>query len=541
MPIWSNGENYMKIIIPMAGSGQRFIKSGFKEIKPLINIDGKTMIERIIEIFPKDSQFIFICNKEHKDTTPIEGVLKNAAKNGNIIWIEPHKKGPVYSCLSIFDSLGDNEEVFVNYCDLLNCWDFDNFIKTVRRGNYDGALPAFRGFHPASLGDTFYAYMRTNERNELLEIREKASFTEDRMEEFASAGGYYFAKARDFKKYCKELLDKEMTTSGEYYLSIPYNFLVRDGLRVLVYELPKHIVLGTPEDYWTYMFWANYFRKKATKTKPGLDLKNTCSTIIPIAGPKGTMFFNYRLLPKPLIPVLGKPMLINALDSFPKTDTLITIFLKEYIDQFNLSYFLNKEYPNATTISLKGITEGMAMTCMKAEPFLEMDKPLLIGGYDYTLEYNEEKLLEFLNDETIDVILFAHHDHHYERRNPFEHTYLRMDKNNKYVDFISEKSPISIAPYKDYAFAGLVYFRKARLFFEAAHEMMKKERRVQGKFYVATSVNELIELGKKVVPFVVDNYVSWGKEVNLKEFEYWEEYFSDREDHEYKKQAIPII
>ena len=46
----------------MAGVGQRFINAGFKTIKPLIDIDGKPMIERICKMFPPESEFIFICN-----------------------------------------------------------------------------------------------------------------------------------------------------------------------------------------------------------------------------------------------------------------------------------------------------------------------------------------------------------------------------------------------------------------------------------------------------------------------------------------------
>ena len=41
----------MKIIVPMAGVGDRFIKAGYVDPKPLIEVNGKRIIEYIIEMF----------------------------------------------------------------------------------------------------------------------------------------------------------------------------------------------------------------------------------------------------------------------------------------------------------------------------------------------------------------------------------------------------------------------------------------------------------------------------------------------------------
>ena len=41
----------INIIIPMAGLGSRFSKNGIKTPKPLIRVDGKTLIEHSVESF----------------------------------------------------------------------------------------------------------------------------------------------------------------------------------------------------------------------------------------------------------------------------------------------------------------------------------------------------------------------------------------------------------------------------------------------------------------------------------------------------------
>jgi len=521
----------------MAGLGQRFLNKGFKDIKPLIPIDGKPMVERVFRMFPEDSDFIFICNEQHLETTPLRNELKRIAPKALIIPIKPHKKGPVFSCFAGFESIDDEEEVFVNYIDLINVWDFNKFLKKVRQGGYDGAMPAFRGFHPASLGDTFYAYMRVNEKNEMMKIREKGSFTDNRMEEFASAGGYYFSKASLMKKYFKKVYDEELSTSGEYYASIPYNYMVDDGFSVLVYELEKHIVLGTPIDYYAYTFWSDFFRNRTLLRKEEKGFEIDCTTLVPLASKKGRFFFEGHPLPKPLIPLMKQPIFLTSLSCLPvNKDNLILLSLKEYIDEYNVDYLLKSQYPNAKVLQLREITEGMASTCLLAENHFDAEKPLMITGPNFVIEYDKKSLGQLLEDKNIDVIIFTHKNHNYERRNPYDHTYLKLDDKEEAVTFVSERVPISNEPYEDHAFVGAIFFRKGKFFLEGAKQMIRKEKRIDGQFLVATSVNELIKEGKKVVPFQVSKCISLGRDVNLKEFQYWEEYFSQLKEHPYQKQ-----
>ena len=66
----------MKIIAPMAGTGQRFVDSGYKEPKPLIEVNGKKIIQYIIEMFSPDDDFVFICNEKHLSETNMKDVLQ---------------------------------------------------------------------------------------------------------------------------------------------------------------------------------------------------------------------------------------------------------------------------------------------------------------------------------------------------------------------------------------------------------------------------------------------------------------------------------
>ena len=50
----------MNILIPMAGAGSRFFKEGFKTIKPLIKVGGRTCIDWSVSTLGIDGNFIFV-------------------------------------------------------------------------------------------------------------------------------------------------------------------------------------------------------------------------------------------------------------------------------------------------------------------------------------------------------------------------------------------------------------------------------------------------------------------------------------------------
>ena len=48
----------------MSGIGNRFLQAGYQTPKPLIEIDGIPVIEHVIKMFPKEEDFVFICNSK---------------------------------------------------------------------------------------------------------------------------------------------------------------------------------------------------------------------------------------------------------------------------------------------------------------------------------------------------------------------------------------------------------------------------------------------------------------------------------------------
>lgn len=262
----------MQIVIPMSGSGSRFKEAGYRDPKPLIKVDGRPIIEHVVSMFPGESDFTFICSKEHLATTDMAATLTRIAPKGKIVPIDPHKLGPVYAVLMAKDHLDDEKPTIVSYCDYFAWWDYAHFKKTMKELGCEGSVPCYRGFHPHLILPNLYAGVRTNERNELVEIREKYSFTPNKMETWQSSGAYYFKSGALVKKYFQRLIDRRISCKHEYYVSLVYNLLVEDSLVTTVYPQDYFCQWGTPQDLEIYQVWSNYFANlvaKPTQTKQG--------------------------------------------------------------------------------------------------------------------------------------------------------------------------------------------------------------------------------------------------------------------------------
>lgn len=258
----------MKVVIPMSGTGERFIRAGYSSIKPLIEVEGKPIIEHVVNLFPGEEDFIFICNSGHLGSGELAGELKRIRPGGRIVPIAPHKLGPVHAVLQASDLIRDEEPVIVNYCDFSAYWDYNAFKGSVFDNGCDGCVTAYRGFHPHLLGEGFYAGMRADESNYMLEIKEKHSFTENKMDSFHSAGTYYFKKGAHIKKYFQTLVDNDINVNGEYYVSTVYQLMKDEGLNIYIHELEHFLQWGTPEDLEEYLYWSGYFRAKEGGGEP---------------------------------------------------------------------------------------------------------------------------------------------------------------------------------------------------------------------------------------------------------------------------------
>ena len=145
-------DEIMQIVIPMSGFGERFRRAGYTVPKPLIEVDSKTIIKHVVEMYPGENDFTFICNQDHLDNPDykMREILELFVPQ--VALVLPPKLGPVYAVQQIID-LNADEPTIVNYCDFTCYWNYADFKSKVLETGCDGSIPSYRGFIPTPFGE----------------------------------------------------------------------------------------------------------------------------------------------------------------------------------------------------------------------------------------------------------------------------------------------------------------------------------------------------------------------------------------------------
>lgn len=535
--------NTMQIIIPMSGFGERFRRAGYDTPKPLIEIDGKPIIAHVIDMFPGETDFTFICSREHlaEPAYRMEETILRYCPTGKVIGINPHKLGPVHAVLQIADQIDLGRPAVVNYADFTCYWNWRHFRDFVKLSRCDGAIPAYKGFHPHTLGTTNYAYMRETD-GWVDDIQEKQPYTDNRMEEYASSGTYYFANGRLMLDAFNGVKEQNLNVGGEFYVSLAYKPMLAQGRPIAVYELQHFMQWGTPEDVAEYNGWSNAFRRMIDTTHAG-QRHFGGSVVVPMAGLGKRFSDEGYVTTKPLIPVSGQPMVVQAVRYLPAADRYVFVLRKDMQGVEEISATLKTEFPSVLVEVVEEVTEGQA--CSAAIGFDSLVRaagadtgPITFGACDNGALYDEERLAALVADPDTDVIVWAVRGHANALRRPTMFGWI--DAVGDKIRNISVKVPLE-DPSRDPIVLGTFTFRRAADFRRCFERLKARDARVNGEFYLDTCINDALELGLNCRMFEVDSYLSWGTPNDLRTFEYWQSCFHKWEGHPYSLEQDPHV
>ncbi|MEO6575962.1 MAG: NTP transferase domain-containing protein [Polyangiaceae bacterium] len=513
----------MLIFIPMSGFGDRYIRAGYTQPKPLIPVDGVPMIERILQLFPADARFLFGINRQHAESTELASVLARLRPTATIVVIEPHKDGPIQTVLSCAEHIPDDEDVLLNYCDFGVDWSFGDFEAWLTAGAWDGAMTAYKGFHPHSLGPTLYAYMKS-EGDRVTEIREKHHFTPDKFEEYASSGLYYFRRGRDLKRIAQELVDAGARVNGEFYVSMAMQSLIAQGGKVGVYPLAHFYQWGTPEDLRDYDSWAKAMTGLDAFLSRARHTQSRAVQVIPMAG-RGQRFVDQGYAdPKPLIDVGGRPMIAQAMASLPSPTDRVLIALHEHAENKRFQAEVAALKAPTRVLELDRVTEGQACTAKLGLDGIDLDRPILFAPCDTGYTYDLDRWLTIEGADDADLVVWSARDHLPARWRPQMYGWLVVD--GERISHVAVKKQVDGFPADTQeVVTGTFWFRSARVFLEQFEAMVAANDRVNGEFYIDTIVRRMVEAKGEVKAFTVTKYMPWGTPEELKTFNYWNEVF----------------
>lgn len=234
----------------MAGEGSRFLKEGWTTPKPLIELKGQPLFKHAISsVTDKEIQmkYSFIVRQEHIDKYQIDKGIKSFLPEANVFSVLKTTRGAVETCLMAESAIADDDAVIVMDCDLeFRSKKFIEIIKRILSTPIEdaegGALVSFYSNEPR------YSYAEIGENGYVVRTAEK-----EVISNHALCGAYLFSSGKRFKQIAHQLLDEPVFTKPEYYVSLLFNYLLKDGEKVQLAPMEEYYSYGTPEELSRYL------------------------------------------------------------------------------------------------------------------------------------------------------------------------------------------------------------------------------------------------------------------------------------------------
>lgn len=207
----------INILIPLAGKNQFFPESDYPYPKPLIEINGKTIIEHVIHNFSsitKKKQFIFIVNTDDCKKYHLDNILNLLTEHTcKIVKIDRETKGAACSALMAIETINNDAPLIIANADQLF---EDNIGELIGQFHHcDGGVISFESIHPR------WSYARIDENRFITETAEKRPISKH-----AIAGFYYFTKGYDFINSAMQMIKKDANVNGSYFIAPVLNEMV---------------------------------------------------------------------------------------------------------------------------------------------------------------------------------------------------------------------------------------------------------------------------------------------------------------------------
>ena len=235
----------INIVIPMSGAGTSFVQAGYTFPKPLIDINGKPMIQVVIEnlIHKIEHNFIFVYKKEY-DKYSLHQIFNNTTKGFRAIPLIAPTQGALCSVLNAVDYINNDQELIVANADQVIDILIDDFIKFARASSADGVIMTFNSHHPR------WSYARVDKAGHVIEVAEKKVISDQ-----ATVGIYYFKKGSSFVKAAFSMIEKNIRFNNDFYVCPVFNEMILSGKKIINFEIKQSQMhgLGTPEDLNRYL------------------------------------------------------------------------------------------------------------------------------------------------------------------------------------------------------------------------------------------------------------------------------------------------
>lgn len=240
IPKWKDDK--LNVLIPMAGAGSRFEKMGYTFPKPLIEVNGKPMIQVVIENLNIDANYIYIVQKSHREKYNLDTLLNLLTPKCIIIEVNGITEGAACTTLLAKKLINNKNPLLFANSDQFVEWNSNEFLYKMNETDADAGIVTFNATHPK------WSFAKVNEQGLVTEVAEK-----NPISDIATVGFYYWKHGSDYVKYAEQMIKKNIKVNNEFYVCPVFNQAIEDGKKIRTFNIKKMWGLGTPEDLNTYL------------------------------------------------------------------------------------------------------------------------------------------------------------------------------------------------------------------------------------------------------------------------------------------------
>ncbi len=240
MPKWTDRK--LNILIPMAGAGSRFEKAGYTFPKPLIEVNGKPMIQVVVDNLNIDANYIYIVQKSHREKYNLDTLLNLITPGCKIVEVDGITDGAACTALLAKEFIDNDNPLFFANSDQFVEWNSNDFMYKMQETQVDGGIVTFESTHPK------WSFAKIDSSGFVTEVAEK-----NPISNIATVGYYYWKHGSDFVKYAQQMIDKNIRVNNEFYVCPVFNQAVSDCKKIITFNVDGMWGLGTPEDLEYYL------------------------------------------------------------------------------------------------------------------------------------------------------------------------------------------------------------------------------------------------------------------------------------------------
>lgn len=227
----------MNVLIPMAGAGSRFASAGYTFPKPLIEVNGKPMIQVVVENLNIEAKYTFIVQEEHYEKYNLKYLLNLIAPGCNIVQVNGITEGAACTTLLAKEFINNNEPLLIANSDQFLEWNSNECLYAFNADGVDAGIVTFKNTHPK------WSYARVGEDGFVAEVAEKKPISND-----ATVGVYFWKHGSDYVQCAEQMIAKNIRVNNEFYVCPVFNEAINKGRKIRIKEIQKMWGIGTPED-----------------------------------------------------------------------------------------------------------------------------------------------------------------------------------------------------------------------------------------------------------------------------------------------------